>query len=57
MQNRLSAHAYFDAYLKKAIFWEVGERRRATFGPKTGLPPERDHGRGVSDGLSRVQHR
>ena len=57
MQNRLSARAVFDAYLKKASFWGVGDRREATFGPKTRLPPESDNGKGVSSGLSRVQHR
>ena len=56
MQNRLSAHACFDAYLKNALFWGVGERRRAFWRTKMGFPPEEDHGKGVSDGLSRVRH-
>ena len=56
MQNRLSAHACFDAYLKNALFGGVGERRRAFWRTKMGFPPEEDHGKGVSDGLSRVRH-
>ena len=54
MQNRLSAHACFDAYLKNALFWGVGERRKAFWRTKLGFPPEEDHGKGVSDGLLRV---
>ena len=56
MQNRLFADVYLDAYLKKALFWEVGERQKVFWGTKMGLPPEEDHGKGVSDGLSRVRH-
>ena len=56
MQNRLFADAYLDAYLKNALFWGVGERRKAFWRTKLGFPPEQDHGKGVSDGLSRVRH-
>ena len=58
MQNRISAHACFDAYLKKAVLGRgSASTDRQLGGTKMGFPPERDHGRGVSDGLPRVQHR
>ena len=57
MPNRVFADAYLDAYPKNALLGGgVGERRKAFRRTKMGLPPEEDHGKGVSDGLSRVRH-